>query len=62
MDMIIGPDGTITLTPEMLAHLDLKSGERVQVHLTADHRVELAAPPKAPGEKLLKTMLGRARS
>lgn len=59
MDTIIGPDGSITLTPVMLEHLGLKPGDRLAVLLTADHRVELAAPAKAPGEKLLKSMLGR---
>lgn len=59
MDMIIGPDGTITLTGEMLEHLGLKPGEKLSAILTADHRLELAAPAKAPGEKLLKSMLGR---
>ncbi len=59
MDMNIGPDGRITLTPEMLDHLGVKPGDRVTMLLTADHRIELAAPSKAPGEKLLKSMLGR---
>lgn len=59
MDMNIGSDGTVTLTPEMLEHLGLKPGDRLTVLLTADHRVGLAAPAKAPGEKLLKSMLGR---
>lgn len=59
MDIIIGPDGAIFLTAEMLDHLRVRPGERLAVHLTADHRVELAAPAKAPGEKLLKSMLGR---
>lgn len=59
MDTIIGPDGGITLIPEMLDHLGLKPGDRLTVLLTADHRIELAAPAKAPGEKLLKSMLGR---
>lgn len=63
MDMIIGPDGTITLTAEMLEHLGLKPGERLSALLTANHHVELVPPAKAPGEKLLKSMLGRtARS
>jgi hypothetical protein len=61
MDMIIGPGGTVTLTPEMLDHLGLKVGDRMVVLLTADHRIELAAPAKAPGEKLLKSMLGRTK-
>ena len=61
MDMIIGPDGTITLTASMLEHLGLKPGDRVTTLLTADHRIELAAPAKAPGERLLKSMLGRAK-
>lgn len=60
MEINIGPEGNITLTPEMLEHLGLKPGDRLNALLTADHRVELAAPAKAPGEKLLKTMLGRA--
>lgn len=59
MDIIIGPNGTITLTPDMLNHLGVKPGDRLSVLLTADHRVELARPATAPGEKLLKTMLGR---
>ncbi|MFY8095020.1 MAG: hypothetical protein ACOVN0_16195 [Niveispirillum sp.] len=59
MDMIIGPDGTIVLTTEMLEHLGLKSGDKLSALMTADHRIELAAPAKAPGEKLLKSMLGR---
>lgn len=62
MDMIIGPDGTVTLTAEMLQHLGLKPGDRVAALLTADHRVELAAPAKAPGEKLLQSMLGRTKT
>ncbi|MBP7339908.1 AbrB/MazE/SpoVT family DNA-binding domain-containing protein [Niveispirillum sp.] len=59
MDLIIGPDGAITLTAEMLEHLGLKPGDRLSAVLAAGHRVELAPPARAPGEKLLKSMLGR---
>ena len=59
MDIVIGPGGSITLTPDMLDHLGLKPGDRLTVLLTADHRLELVAPAKAPGERLLKSMLGR---
>ncbi|OYQ37400.1 hypothetical protein CHU95_01520 [Niveispirillum lacus] len=59
MEVTIGPDGTISLTAEMLAHLRTRPGEKLSVFLTADHRLELAPPAKAPGEKLLQTMLGR---
>lgn len=59
MDILIGPGGTIILTPDMLDHLGLKPGDRLSALLTADHRVELSVPARAPGEKLLKSMLGR---
>lgn len=61
MDMLIGPDGTIALTAQMLEHLGLKPGDRLVALLAAGHRLELAAPAKAPGEKLLKSMLGRTK-
>ncbi|MFV3129432.1 hypothetical protein [Niveispirillum sp. KHB5.9] len=62
MDIIIGPDGTIHLSAEMLEHLGVRPGDRLSALLTANHRLELAVPAKAPGEKLLQSMLGRSKS
>lgn len=62
MDMTIGPDGTIHLSADMLEHLGLRPGDRLTALLTAHHRVELSAPIKAPGEKLLQSMLGRSKT
>lgn len=59
MDVTIGQDGTLILTTEMLAHLGVKPGEKLTVTLAANRQLQLCSPSRAPGEKLLQTMLGR---
>lgn len=59
MELLIGADGTIILTTEMLAHLGVKPGDKLSVTKTAGHRLELGQPTKAPGDKLLRGMLDR---
>lgn len=59
MDLLIGQDGSVTLTAEMLAHLGVKPGDKLSVKTTADRHLELCPPAKAPGDKLLRVMLDR---
>lgn len=59
MDLLVGQDGSVTLTAEMLAHLGVKPGDKLSVTKTADRHLELCPPAKAPGDKLLRGMLDR---
>lgn len=61
MHIVVKNDGTLALTAEMLAHLGVKPGETLQVHLLAERGLMLspAAEHQAPGKRLLKDMLTR---
>jgi antitoxin component of MazEF toxin-antitoxin module len=62
MELLIGEDGAIILTAEMLSHLGLKAGDRLSVTLAADRHLELVPIRRAPGETLLKSMLNRTKA
>jgi formylmethanofuran dehydrogenase subunit D len=57
-EITLDSDGSLTLTPEMLAHLRVRPGQKLKVSLTEEGQVILSAP-FAPGAQLLRGMLGR---
>ena len=61
-EITLDATGSLTLTPEILAHLRARPGQKVKITLMEDSRilVETAtAATAAPGAQLLRDMLGR---
>lgn len=58
-DITLDETGSLTLTPEMLAHLRAKPGQKLKVTLLEDGRILLASAVEAPGAQLLRGILGR---
>jgi AbrB family looped-hinge helix DNA binding protein len=61
VELTITTKGQVTLKKSVLEHLGLKPGERVQVDLRADGRVELAPvqPPRKRDLSRVRGMLSR---
>ncbi|MDG5497028.1 hypothetical protein [Niveispirillum sp. BGYR6] len=57
-EITLEADGSLTLTPEMQAHLRVRPGQRLKISLTEEGEIILSAAI-APGAQLLRGMLGR---
>lgn len=60
-DLTLGDDGTLTLPPEALAHLEAQPGQKLRLTLAEDGSVILSPVHAAPGARLLRNMLGKPR-